>query len=341
MELESHRTAVDLLSQDDIELLLAQVAEQETKATIHKADGAKIKHPKDAIQPYDFRVPVFLSPTELRKLRMQHDEFIHSLAARLSIYLRLEFLLQMSKLETLTYQKFVDGLSNPTHLTLFRVDPFPGICILDVNPRLGLTIVDRLMGGPGHSVSINRDLSEIEVALLDQAIQIIVGEWCNHWTKLQELRPVLLGHESSGRFLQTSAGDSIMLILAMEARVGDCLEQLQIAFPYTTLEPLIRILSQALDSSAVETAAKESAKPKWNPRFDGVTIPLTAEWPERQLSARQLTELKPGDVLEWDPRAASQVRLRLAGTSKFLGRLGTKNKKWAVEITGLYPSDPS
>ncbi len=341
MELDSQRAAANLLSQDEIEHLLAQTAEQEAKATIHKAEGARAKPPRGTVQPYDFRVPAFLSPAELRRLRIQHEEFIQSLAARLSIYLRLEFALQMTRLETLTYQRFVDSLDNPTHLALFRVDPCPGICILDVNPQLGLTIVDRLMGGPGRSVNINRDLSEIEVALLDQAIQVVVGEWCNHWAKLQELRPVLLGHETSGGFLQTAAADSIMLILAMEARVGDCVEQLQIAFPYTTLEPLIRILSQAPGSSASETTAKEGAKPKWNRGLDDVTISLIAEWPERELSARQLTQLKAGDVVEWDPEAVSQIRLRLAGTNKFLGRLGTKNDKWAVEITGLYPVKPA
>src|SRR5206468_11899724 len=104
---------------------------------------------------------------------------IRALAARLSIYLRLEFSLQMSKLQTITYRKFAEALPNPTHLSLFKVEPLRGIGVLDIHPRLGLTIVDRLLGGPAHSITSDHDLSEIELALLDQAVHLILAEWCN------------------------------------------------------------------------------------------------------------------------------------------------------------------
>ncbi|HXG45986.1 MAG TPA: flagellar motor switch protein FliM, partial [Methylomirabilota bacterium] len=107
----------DVLSQSEVERLLAQVAEQENTVTVLKGgEEAKEKKEKDSIQPYDFRHPVFLSPTELRRLRIRHEEFIRALAARLSIYLRLEFSLQMSKLQTIPYAKFAESLPNPTHL---------------------------------------------------------------------------------------------------------------------------------------------------------------------------------------------------------------------------------
>lgn len=334
--LDTAAAGQEVLSQSEVERLLAQVAEQENITVVHQNEGARNSHPKDSIQPYDFRHPVFLSPHELRKLRVQHEEFIHSLAARLSVYLRLEFGLQMSQLQTLTYQKFTESLPNPCHLTLFKVEPLRGICVLNINPRLGLTIVDRLMGGPGHSVTVNRDLSEIEVALLDQVVQIIIGEWCNHWSKLRELHPVLLGHENSGRFLQTSVPDAVMIALTMEAHIGDCVEQFQIGFPYTTLEPLIQELSLKLNPQAEENAAavaKAAAHPRWNHDLDEVSIPVTAEWPGMELAARALTRLKVGDVLPLPVDFASQIQLRLAQMPKFQGRLGTRDQHWAVEVT--------
>src|SRR5262245_16951791 len=92
-------SAGDVLSQSEVERLLAQVSEQEHSGVVLKASDEKEKKDKENIQPYDFRHPVFLSPGELRRLRIRHEEFIRALAARLSIYLRLEFSLQMSKLQ--------------------------------------------------------------------------------------------------------------------------------------------------------------------------------------------------------------------------------------------------
>ena len=330
----------EVLSQSEVERLLAQVAQQETNAVVHQTDGGKKSQPKDAIQPYDFRHPVFLSPTELRKLRVQHESFIRSLAARLSIYLRLDFGIQMSQLQTLTYQKFTENLANPCHLTLFKVEPLRGICVLDINLRLGLTIVDRLMGGAGNTVSVNRDLSEIEIALLDQAIQLIIAEWADHWSKIQDLRPLLLGHENNGRFLQTSPPDAVMLALSMEARMGDCVEQIQIGFPYATIEPLIRKLSSELDSQKeISASAGANGRPKWKRDLDSIEIPVAAELAGLTMTARDLTRLKIGSVLPLSTDFASHVRLRLARMHKFNGRLGTRDKNWAVELTSVLKTE--
>jgi len=323
----------DVLSQSEVERLLSQVARQENSVTVLKQGDEKEKKDRDSIQPYDFRHPLFLSPTELRRLRIRHEEFIRALGARLSIYLRLEFSLQMSKLQTITYQKFTEALPNPSHLSLFKVEPLRGVGILDIHPRLGLTIVDRLLGGSAHSIAADHDFSEIEMALLDQAVQLILAEWCHHWASVQELRPVMLGHENNGQFLQTAPHDTIMLVLAMEAKVGDCLEQIQIALPCFTLEPLIRKLGH-INGNTPESATPVSAV-RWNRNFDEVPVPVTAMWDDLELTARDIVNLKVGDVLPLNPKSIRQVKLRLADMPKFEGQLGTTGGKWAVAVTGV------
>jgi flagellar motor switch protein FliM len=323
----------------NVERLLAQVAQQEHAITVVDQSNEKQTKPKVSIQPYDFRHPVFLSPGELRRLRLRHEAFIRGLAARLSISLRLEFALRMSKLQTITYRRFAEGLPSPTHLSLFKVEPLRGIGILEVHPRLGLTIVDRLLGGPAHSIAAHHDISEIEMALLDQVVQLILGEWCNHWSGVQELHSVLLGHESNGQFLQTAAHDTLMLVLAMEAKLGDCLEQVQIALPCFTLEPLVRKLGQAADTVTPEPNTLPTTF-KWNRNFDDVPVPVTAIWDNLVMTARAVAELKAGDLLPLDPRCTRQVKLRLANIPKFEGHLGTAGGKWAVAVHGVLRNVP-
>jgi len=322
----------EVLSQSEVENLLAQVTELESKTAIDQPDDSKSPQSPEAVQSYDFRNPVSLSSPELRKLRLRHEELIRSLAARLSIFLRAEFTLQISQLSTITYGKFIEGLPNPGHLILFKAEPLRGICVLGIKPRLGLTMVDRVMGGPGNSVPTDRDLSEIEIALLDQVIQIIVGEWCSHWAEVPKLRPALLGHESNARFLNTAPLDSVMLALTLEAQLGECFEQIHIGFPYMTLEPLIKRMSPGIDPHLHEMSAEDAGGTQWNGALDDVQIPVTAEFPGMSMSARRLANLEVGDVLELDEDLPSRVRLRLATLPKFTGRLGTRGGKWAVEI---------
>ena len=151
--------------------------------------------------------------------------------------MRMEFGLKMAKLTTVTYSKFTENLPNPTHLSMFKVEPLVGVGILDINPRLALTIADRLLGGKGHSVKAERYLTEIEVALIEDVILILLEEWCGQWKVEQELRPIIIGQENNGRFLQTSPKDAIILALTLEASFGDCTEQIQIGVPYYTASP--------------------------------------------------------------------------------------------------------
>jgi flagellar motor switch protein FliM len=321
----------DILSQSEVERLLTQVQAAETAATVLKPGGVKARFKHEDIQPYDFRQPAFLSSGELRRIRLRHEEFIRSLAAHLSIYLRLEIGLQMSKLQTLSFQKYAEGLPSPTHLTLFKVEPLRGVCLLDMSPRLGLSIVDRLLGGTAHSITFNGDLSEIEIALLDQVALLILNEWCQLWQKVENPRPILLGHENSGRFLNTSPHDSILLILSMEVRLGDCVEQMQLAFPFLTIEPLMK--QAALGGETDRAAAAQPRSSKWNPSLDDVRIRVDTEWQGVELKAGQLAALKRGDVLLLDPDCFDRVEVRFEQRPKFHGRLGVSGNRLAVELT--------
>ena len=291
-----------------------------------------------AYQPYDFRKPSFLSPAQLRKLRLRQEGFLRSLASRLSVYLRLEVSLQMSALKTLTYQELLKDWPSPTCLTLFKTEPLRGIGLLNIPTRLGLTLVDRLLGGPAQSVNLQRDLSEIESALFDQAVQVLLGEWCGQWKFSEELRPVILGRETDGRFLQTSERDAVMLVLAAEMRLGDCVEQIQIAFPAYTIEPLVDRLDSPIKSGD-SPAPAVSQNLRWNPNLDEVPLPMTAEWNGIEITVREAAQLKAGDLLELSPDSVNQVQLRLSGAAKFLGRLGTRDNHWGVEITQIVKSE--
>jgi len=293
--------------------------------------GRELRRAAD-IRGHDFRQSGFLAASELRRIRQRHEQFIRSLAARLAIFLRLEFSLQLTKVQIVGYQKFTESLPNPTHITLFKTDPLKGVGLMVIPPRFGLTLVDRLLGGPGQSPEESRELTEIEIALFDQVATLMLTEWCNHWPEMRELRPALLGHESNSHFLQTALPDTAMLILVMNGGIGEQSELIQLVFPYATVEPLVRLLSPALP--VAEASPAQTAKLRWNPVFDDVQVPIIAEWHGLKMSAGEITRLKSGDVLALDVACAAQVQIRLNQVAKFTGRPGTSGGKWAVQLTG-------
>jgi flagellar motor switch protein FliM len=325
-----------ILDQSEIDNLLSQAVEP-VKPRIYRADGRRNDASTPKVEAYDFRNPVFLTEVDLRRLRLLHEDFIRYLSARLALFLRMECSLKMSKLTTLTYAKFTESLPNPTHLCLFKAEPLSGVGILDINPRLALTLVDRLLGGRGHSVKVDRYLTEIEIALLEDIVRIILEEWCVQWRHDTELHPEIIGHENNGRFIQTSPKDAIMLALTIEVDFGDCAEPIQIGVPYYTIEPMVKAIQARRNRDS--SPAKTRAPAQWKDIYEHISLTTRAEWAAFDLSLREVTSLRVGDVLELPPEIVDQTQVCLAGTPKFKGTVGIDADRIVVKISEKLPTE--
>ncbi|MBX3739003.1 MAG: FliM/FliN family flagellar motor switch protein [Candidatus Didemnitutus sp.] len=337
---DAQKAASEFLDQSEIDKLLAQTTtDSGPKSMLIRADGRRgDAKAVSKVEAYDFRNPVFLSEVELRRLRLLHEDFIRYLSARLSLFLRMEFGLKMAQLTTVTYSKFTESLPSPTHICLFKAEPLIGVGVLDINPRLALTIADRLLGGRGHSVKAERYLTEIEVALLEDVIVIVLEEWCGQWKAEQDLRPLIVGHENNGRFLQTSPKDAIVLALTLEVNFGDCSEQIQLGVPYYTIEPLVKKMQARRQKDSQVTTVEKRAS--WQKAYDHISMPVRAEWEAFELSLREVSSLRVGDVIEMPSDLMQRTRVLLNGTPKFLGTVGLDSDHVAVQLTKKIPLNP-
>jgi flagellar motor switch protein FliM len=278
--------------------------------------------------------PSFLPPRELGRFRKDQEKYVRSAANLLSEHLHLECTLKLSALHVIPCNKLAQSWVDPSHFTLFKMEPLRGVSVLEFSSRLGSAMVDRLMGGSGEAAGTFQEMGEIEQALLEPTAQLLLEEWCRQWSGIQVLKPSVLGHESDGRFIQFATPDQLMLVLAMDAGLGGCQGRIQIAFPFVSIEALTGPLIP--NARTQRTAAKTPASPaacKWNACFDEVPVPVTAEWDGLELTSRAVLDLKIGDVVPMNPQRAQQLSVRLAGLPKFHGRPGTVAGRWAVELT--------
>ena len=92
----------------------------ESEISVLTAKGHREMRKASEVRSHDFRQSGFLAASELRRIRQRHEQFIRSLAARMAIFLRLEFALQLSKVKIVGYQKFTEALARS--LGLHRQD---------------------------------------------------------------------------------------------------------------------------------------------------------------------------------------------------------------------------
>lgn len=331
--------ASGMLDQSEIDRLLAQATGEgiEVRPPVLRADGRRGDSTSDVhVEAYDFRNPVFLSELELRRLRLLHEEFIRHLGSRIALFMRMECSFRMTRLATLSHVKFTESLPVPSHICLFKADPLPGLGVITIDPRLALTLVDRMLGGRGHSVVSERQLTEIETSLLEDVVELMLEEWRVQWKAGPELHTQIVGHENNGCFLQTSTRDAVMLVLALEVNFGDCTGTLNLAVPYYMIESVVRDLQARRQQD--NTTASPQASPGWKPVYEQISLPMYAEWPVFEASLREIASLRVGDVLELPTGILDDTRVLLAGTEKFTGTVGVEGDYVAVKINRKLPT---
>jgi flagellar motor switch protein FliM len=245
--------------------------------------------------------------------------------------LRADFNFKLSKLTTMPYDQFAETISNPSHLSLFRVEPLPGIGVLEVQPRLAMNMANRMLGGKGASVDAERYLTEIEIALLEEVVVTIMAEWCAQWRDDTELNAKMVGHESNAKFLQICTKQTVLLVAALELQSGDAPETMQIAVPFQTVEPMVKKLQQARAREA-ESGGGAAQSVLWRNTYDEISIPVVADWPVASLSLADVARLQTGDFLQLPLTVIDRTRVRLAETTQFVGRAGRENGRVAVQL---------
>lgn len=306
-------------------------------APVAVAGGLVFGHDGDRLEDFDpagivrynFHNPGFLGQADLRQLGVLHQRFVQHLSARLSTFFRMECGLTMAKFGTATFAEFCETMGNPTQLTLFQVEPLRGVGIVEISLPLGLMMADRLLGGKGRVTKTDRGLTEIEETLLEDAMQLIVNEW----TQVLEgekaiLKPQCIGHETSGRFLQTSTPETVFLTTKVDVTIGELTERLQVGIPFSMIEAMVKRMQVARQSG-------DDPQPKqvqWRAPYAGIQVPITAEWKVREITLADVLGMREGDVIQMPRELVSQTRIRLSNTEEFVGTVGMQNGHVAVQL---------
>jgi flagellar motor switch protein FliM len=292
--------------------------------------------PERAVTPRSIFPRLSTAPrADLRKFRARQEEFARHLRARLSGHLHLEIGVNLSRLETLPFGILLAEFSYPTHLTLLRLEPLNAACFLEIPAQVGLSLVDRELGGPGKCHEPDRALTEIESNILTRLVELIAGEWCDSWSDIRELRAIAMGVENNPAFMRIHPADAPMLAIGFDMQLAGATRQLLLAFPYAAVEPLIQHLNARVQTEKEPEPSPAMNGLKWNTAYDDVSIRISAELPSLKISTKEVATLKAGDVISLNAEAFQQLQISLARKPKFVASAGRSGTHWAAKITQL------
>ena len=318
----------EVLSQDEIDQLLTAISSGEVDTEeIHQAtDQRKIKI-------YDFKRPDKFSKDQIRTVSIMHETFARLTTTSLSAQLRSLVHVHVASVDQLTYEEFIRSIPNPTTLAVINMDPLKGSAILEIDPSVTFSIIDRLFGGQGEGAKFTRDLTDIEQSVMEGIIVRVLGNLREAWSTVIDLRPRLGQIETNPQFAQIVPPTEMVVLVTLETKVGEVEGMMNFCIPYLTIEPIISKLSAQYWYSSVRRGTTTENLNILRERLSTIEVTLIAEIGKINLTVRDVLSLRQGDIIRLDSvRVNDPLSLRIGDRQKFLCRPGVVGNKLAVQV---------
>ena len=319
--------AGDVLSQSEIDALLSAISTGEMSADEMKKDDEARK-----VKIYDFKRALRFSKDQIRSLTRIHENFARLLTTFFSAQLRTYVQITVASVDQIPFEEFVRSIPNMTLINVFEVPPLDGNILMEINPNIAYSMLDRLMGGSGASHSNVDNLTEIETKIMTNLFERSFDNLREAWENIAEIDPMLIELEVNPQFLQMISPNETVVVISLNTIIGETTGMINICLPHVVLEPIVPNLSvRYWMQSNTKEMSPEQTKMLEN-RVKQAVLPVVAELGDTSISVEDFLMMNIGDVIELDQKITNPLVLKVGTLPKFTVQPGKLNKKMAVQI---------
>jgi len=320
----------DILSQDEIDALLTALSSGEIQAEQIREEAAD---KTQKVKAYDFYRPSKFSKEQIRTIYMLHETYGRLWSSTLSGVLRNYVSISVSSVDQVTYQEFMQSIPNPTITATFTLAPLEGKAMIEFSPTIGFPIIDRLLGGAGQSNLQARELTEIEAHVLSNLIDEGMVFLKEAWASMIDLNPELGDIESNPLFVQIVPPSDMILLITLEARIGNFSGIMNIVYPYILLEPILSLLSAQTLYAVGQRGATEESRERTKRVLNKVDLHVSVELGTTHCTLREILALEENDIVILNRRTADDLDVRVGNIPKFKCTPGLHGNQRAAQIT--------
>lgn len=319
----------DVLSQSEIDNLLAALSSGELDADEFKDSGEK------QVKNYDFQRPSKFSKEHLRTLENIFESFGRLLSTNLPGYLRKNVTVEVVNAEAVIYQEFTNALSNPVLLGVIDFSPLEGSIIVELAQNLGYAIVDRMLGGEGNPLEKSRDFTEIELVIIERIYTVITNLLIEPWANVVKLEPRLIRIETNSQFAQIISPTDMASIVTMNVKIGTIEGMMNVCIPYSCLESVIDKLNTKFWYSSLQSMDGQRYQDVIEMAITKARIPIRAVLGKSTISLNDFLNMQKGDIIKLNSKIEDELNIYVGNIRKFTALPGSSADSYAVKISTI------
>ena len=230
----------EVLSQNQIDDLLKSFS----------TDGDKVieeiehQNQEKKTKAYDFRMPKKFTKERLRVLDRIFENYSRLLSSYLTGLLRLYCKVNVLQIEEQRYREFSNALPEYVLMSIMDLgitdeDIDDTIMIMELSNPISFSMMDRLLGGNGSYVDINRDFTEIEIGLMSNIVEKMCQMQKESWGTFIDINPSVSSVETNVRVIQSIAPEDVIIMVILEVEIKNVKNTISICIPAMNLEQIM------------------------------------------------------------------------------------------------------
>lgn len=305
----------DLLSQDEIDALL------------HGVDDGDIDTDDDldaeGVRSYDLASQDRIVRGRMPTLEMINERF--SRYTRISLFnlLRRNADVATGGIQILKFGEYIHTLYVPTSLNLVKIRPLRGTSLFIFDAKLVFKLVDNFFGGDGRHAKIEgREFTPTEIRVVQMVLEQVFIDMKEAWNAVMKVDFEYVNSEVNPSMANIVSPSEVVVVSTFHIELDGGGGDLHVAVPYSMIEPIREVLDAGVQSD-IDDVDERWVNALQQDILDA-QVPINATLVEKQISLRDISSLKAGDVIPVDiPDVVTMTANKIPMFKAKVGQLGS------------------
>ncbi|MUV39954.1 Flagellar motor switch protein FliM [Lentibacillus sp. JNUCC-1] len=317
----------DILSQNEIDALLSAITSGEMDA-----DELKKEDREPKVRLYDFKRALRFSKDQIRSISRVHENYARLLTTFFSGHLRTYVDISVASVDQIPYEEFIRSIPEMTVLNVYSLAPLEGRILMEINPNIAFSMLDRILGGTGASINKIDNLTDLETRLMTQLFEKAMFNLENAWQTMVDIEPELEEFEVNPQFLQLVSPNETVVVVSLNTEIGETSGMINICIPHIVLEPIIPKLSVHYWMQDNKKERDPESYNKLTKSLQKAEIQAVANLGETNITIQEFLNLGLNDVITLNQGIDEPLKLSVNGKPKFLVQPGLYKQKKSVQV---------
>ena len=285
------------------------------------------------VTKYDFSKPSKFAKNHIAGFRNIFEYFCKTSSIILETLLRQEVTVSIENISEIPYESYIKTLRDPVAIGVLRAKELQGDILMEFPPNIALEIIDKTLGGNVKGNVKERNLTEIEAAIIYNLMKNLMGPLKEAWSQAYSITPIVEKFFTTTKLINMTKLNDTIICIDIKVLVGDEMGVMRFCIPYETIKIIInKIDIKSWLFTEVEPNTEEKIE-RIESKVELSKVDVDVILGDTTLTIQDILDLQVGDVITLDNSVKSELSIFVEGIKRFKCVPGTKQKKLAIKIT--------